>query len=83
MGICGDPFFLAFGKSIAMSILSRRNHDDVCLLPSTYSLRFRRKRTGLKRARGIKRIGTFVDTANDAVLINHEGHAIGKQVREI
>ena len=42
-----------------------------------------REWTGLQGAGGIDRVGPFIDVANDAVLIDHEGDAVGKEASEI
>ncbi len=52
-------------------------------LPTGHSLLFSRQCTGLHGAGGINGIGAFVDVANDAVFIDHEGDAVGKKVGEI
>ena len=36
----------------------------------------------MKGARGINGVGTFVDVANDAVLVDHKGDAVGKEAGE-
>ena len=49
-------------------------------LPSAYC--FLGRRAGLNGARGINGVGAFVDVANDAVFIDHEGDAVGKEAGE-
>src|SRR5208337_3197163 len=41
-----------------------------------------RQSTGLNGARGINGVRPFVDVANDAVLIDHEGDAVGEEANE-
>lgn len=42
-----------------------------------------REWTGLQGAGGIDRVGPFINVADDAVRIDHEGDAVGKEVSEI
>jgi len=54
-----------------------------CLLLSAYCLLFSGQVARLNGARGINGIGAFVDVANDAVLIDHEGDAVGEEAGEV
>jgi len=50
--------------------------------PTGYRLLFSRQGTSLHGSGGIDSVGAFVDVADDAILIDHEGDAVGKETSE-
>ena len=54
-----------------------------CLLPSAYCLLLCRQRTGMKGAGVVNGVRAFFNVADDAVLIDHEGNAVGEKAGEI